>query len=211
MKSIILASLLLGGSLFFSGCDAEDAVKNIAGIETSMVYFVNANSVAVVAKVEDNSRNLTAGGLSAFNYTGRDGDVSVSYTISGQTTGSAKLNNGDTHIYVSTDCNAAGYLTHKSNSAKRIQIVNASGVTVENGDYSVTVDGVEVFNQLDNAPSCAITPVTISTTKGHIVLTRHSDGKTLEEDFNKNYSFDIVVLPNNSITLVPLIGFDDIK
>ena len=211
MKSLVLASLLTVGSTFFmSGCDLFETAKDVAGIETSVIYFVNGNSVAVNAKVNDEMKYLTSGDVDFFDYEGDDSKLNVSYTISGQIQGSTTLSNDNTHIYVSTDCNSVGYLTHKPSSSSRIQIVNLSGNTLANGDYSAYIDGIQVVNFGDNASHCAITPVPVTNTQGSVVVTRASDGKTWSGTLDKDYSFDVVVLPDNEIAVVPLVGFDDL-
>ena len=208
MKSLLLTSLLISSSFLFNGCDAEDAAK-VVGVETSMVYFVNGNSSSVTAVVEDDSKTLSSGGQDAFNYTGSSNNVDVKYTISGQEQGKVRLDNGKTHIYVSSDC-PQEYLTHKSSSSKRIQVVNVSGSSIQNGEYSVSIDGQNVVNVFDNLPNCEVTPAPVTSTKGLVVVTRHSDGNTWSATLSKDYSFDIVVLPNNVLRVVPLIGFSDI-
>jgi len=211
MKSIILASLLAFGSMFtFSGCNAEDAVEKVTGIEFSVIYFANGNSVGVNAEVDDNIDYIPTGEFEYYDYEGQDNNIDVSYTINAQRQGSTSLSNGNTHIYVSTDCNDAKYLTHKSSSSNRIQIVNLSGTTIENGDFSATINGENVLNITDTAPHCAITPLPVTSTRGTITVTRHSDGQTWTETLDEDYSFDIIVLPGNDISVVPLIGFSDL-
>ncbi|MEA3523249.1 MAG: hypothetical protein U9R50_09740 [Campylobacterota bacterium] len=210
MKSLLLATLLaLSGSFFMNGCTAED-VADALGVEASTIYFLNGNSVGVTANVEGDTKYLSTGSWNAFPYIEKDSSVSVSYSISGQTQGSKGLSNGNTHIYVSTDCNAQGYLTHRSDSSKRIQVINLRGTDIDNGDYSATLNGAAVVSAFNNAPNCKISPISISSTKGTVVVTKHSTGETWSETIDKDYSFDVVILPGDKVVIVPLVGLAEV-
>jgi len=209
MKSLLLATLLtLSGSFFMSGCSIED-VADALGVEAATIYFLNGNNVGVTANVEGDTKYLSTGSWNAFSYVEKDATVNVKYTISGQEQGSAGLSNGNTHIYVSTDCNANGYLTHRSSTSQRIQVINIRGTTITNGTYSITVNGSEVLNELDNAPNCAITAAPVTTTKGTVIVKENGVIKW-SDVLTKDYSFDIVVLPGNIVKVIPLVGIAEV-
>ncbi len=207
MKNVILASLLVFVGLF-SGCWLEDEIEDEIKDGSIVVHYLNGNSVGVSVYLEGDSKYLSSGQYANMHSTDADSTVDVKYVISGQTQGETGLKSGKTHAYVSSDC-PQEYFTHATSTSQRIQVINMRGSTIENGDYSLTLDGEEIINVFDNAPNCQISPVDIEHTSGYVVVTRHSDGKQWDATVEDDYSFDVVVLPNDQIKILPLMGLDD--
>lgn len=211
MKSLVLTSLLAGSLLFMSGCLEDDDVKDALGLKENVVWMVNGYAEeAITGTVGDDDKLLGPGSLDVFPNT--ESSLNVSYSkVSSGTLGAVSLATDKVHAYVATDCSGSeGYLTHPLDAANMVQVTNLGATAITNGEYTLSIDGTEVLGASDSAAPCATTALPVTNTAGNIVVTRLSDSQTYEYNLTKSVGFDVVVLTDGSVVILPLFGFNDI-
>ena len=209
MKSLVVTSLLAGSLLFMSGCGTDD-VKDALGIKENVVWMLNGYATdTITGTVQSDSETLIPGGLQPF--INAEESLNVSYTLpTSGTLGAVSLATDKVHAYVATDCSGSeSYLTHAVDTSNLIQVTNLTSTAITNGRYTLTINDSEVLGALDSAAACATTKVPATTTMGLVVVRDTVDAEEYNATLDGNYAFDVVILPNEEIRIIPLLGFGE--
>lgn len=215
MKKVLMSVVTASALVMLSGCNVVDEIKSI--LKTNVVYVVNATAGDITIDVSKKTSSLVKSmNLEATFYplTGED-SYDVSYNDAHNTNFSA----GSVYLYAATTCNNKGYLRDKVD-ANRVHIVNLSGQAF-NGEILVTDTAGNEFVISENISTCNV----VSTSQANGM--KIGNGMKLKLSTNPNslivkgispkvealaqsVKVDFIIYPNNTATLVPMAGYDDL-
>ncbi len=210
MKSLLLAGCISAALWMMSGCSVEEAAKDIAGVDESVVYAVNGiANVGIDVKVNDDTEYLTAhGSFASFAIVSQDDKYTISYIKRSETAarGAVKVSNNGIKVYGAAECGSKEYLLDSVGSEK-LRVMNLTDTALSETNFRVTKDGVDIPLPT-TIKACDITKAYSGSTVG--VWTLYLNNKVYTYNNPLEVAIEVVLYNVNSgnetYALIPLQG-----